>query len=146
MVEDENSWNPKGGRPKKQVRDLKAKRLNLCFTEEEFNALKAEMQAAGYNILGVYAKSKLLSRQGAVPHNPKQLFNVLDKLSPELKRIGVNINQIARYVNYLDSNNMIKADFIAEYNANFKKMAEVQHEYAVAIRAYLRSLVRKDNV
>lgn len=137
------TWNAQGGRPRKEPKERKDWRLNLCFTEEEYNALSREMEDAGYkDKLGLYAKSKLLNQQGTVPHNPKVLFAALNKLSPELKKVGANINQIARYVNYLDKNNMVNPAFILEYNQHFKRMAEVQHEYALAIKAYLRAIVK----
>jgi len=134
-------WNPKGGRPKKVAKELKNKRVNLCFTEDEFKNLQDEAIKAGYKSeqVAIYAKTKLLPKEGAILYNPKALFTSLNKLGPELKKVGNNINQIARYVNYLDKNNMIDANFIAEYNQYFKKMAEVEHEYSVAIKAYLRS-------
>lgn len=141
MEEEAKGWNPKGGRPKKEAKELKDKRLNLCFTEDEFKAMQDEMENAGYKYLGVYAKSKLLSsNEGTVQYNPKVLFNVLNELSPELKKVGTNIDQIARYVNYLDKNNMVDQKFMAEFNLCFKRMAEVQHEYVIAIKAYLRTL------
>ncbi|QNF31342.1 plasmid mobilization relaxosome protein MobC (plasmid) [Adhaeribacter swui] len=143
MEEEIKTWSAKGGRPKKEAKERKDWRLNLCFTEDEYKALAAEMEQAGYqDKLGIYAKTKLLTKQGTVPHNPKVLFAALNKLSPELKKVGANINQIARYVNYLDKNNMVDPKFMIEYNEHFKRMAEVQHEYALAIKAYLRSITK----
>jgi len=144
MEEEVKSWNAKGGRPKKKAKELKNKRLNLCFTEDEFRALQDEATTAGYkpDHLAIYVKTKLLSENSAVLHNPKMLFGALDKLGQELKKVGNNINQVARYVNYLDRNNMIDPNFIGEYNQHFKRMSEVQHEYALAIKAYLRSFLK----
>jgi len=142
MEEESKGWSAKGGRPKKEPKDKKDNRLNLCFTEAEMKSLREEMEAAGYpdSKLGVYAKSKLLAKDGAgVKYNPKVLFEVLNKLSPQLKKVATNINQVARYINYLDKNNMVDQKFMADYNINFQKMAEVQREYANAIKAYLRS-------
>jgi len=141
LEEEIKPWNPKGGRPKKVAKELKNKRVNLCFTEEEFKNLQEETIKAGYKPehLALYAKAKLLPKEGAVIYNPKALFASLNKLGPELKKVGNNINRVAKYVNYLDKNNMIDAKFIGEYNQYFKKMAEVEQEYARAIKAYLRS-------
>lgn len=137
------AWNPRGGRPKKDEAELKSEWLHIRLTKTEKQALEDEMTEAGYKKINQYAKSKVLSKGSSVSHNPKILFAKLNDLSPQLKKVGTNINQIAKYVNYLDANDIIDPKFIAEYNAAFKEMAEVQRQYAIAIKAYLRSLSDK---
>jgi hypothetical protein len=144
MEEEVKAWAPRGGRPKKEAKERKSRRLNLCLTEDEFTRLQEEAIEAGYKVehLALYAKVKLLPKDGVIFYNPKPLFNALDKLTPELKKVGTNINYVAKYVNYLDKNGMTDANFIAEYNQHFRRMAEVQHEYSLAIKAYLRSVAK----
>ena len=141
--EDQKTWNPKGGRPRKDQKELRNKQVIIKFTETEKTALYKESKDLGWKQPLVYFRKKLLAKEGRVSHNPQELFKALNKLNPELNKVGHNINQIARYVNYLDKNNMVDQRFLAEYNQCFKKMTEVQQEYTLAIRAYLRALAQK---
>lgn len=139
MEQEIKPWNPKGGRPKKNEKDLRKERLNLKFTEAEMKQLVEECKELGWGKPYVYFRNKLLSKGGA-GYNPRELFKALNQINPQLSKAGNNINQVAKYVNYLDKNNMIDAKFIAEYNVHFKRMIEVQREYVLAIRAYLKTL------
>jgi len=143
MEDESKSWNPRGGRPKKNENELRNKPVLIKFTEDEKKRLYQESKDLGWSKPIVYFRNKLLSKEGGVKHNPQELFKALNELGPELSKVAANINRVARYVNYLDKNNMIDAKFIGEYNVHFKRLIEVQHKYTVAIKAYLRTLVEK---
>lgn len=143
MEEEVNNWNPKGGRPKKDPKELRNHPVNIKLTEDEKKDLYQEADDLGWKQPLVYFRNKLLSKNSGPGPNPHELFKALNKLSPELNKVGNNINQVARYVNYLDKNNMVDQKTIAEYNAHFKRMNEIHHEYALAIRAYLKSISNK---
>ena len=140
MEEELKTWNPKGGRPKKDEKEIRNKSVKIKLTEPERTDLYKEAETLGWKQPLVYFRNKLLSKEAAPGYNPQELFKALDKLNPELKKVGRNINQIAKYVNHLDKNGMVDQRFISEYNTQFKKMAEVQREYALAIRAYLKTV------
>ncbi|PSR51934.1 hypothetical protein AHMF7605_28920 [Adhaeribacter arboris] len=143
MEEEIKNWNPKGGRPKKSDKERRDKPVLIKFTEDERNQLYKESEDLGWKQPLVYFRNKLLSKTNSTNHNPQSLFKALNRLNPELNKVGNNINQIARYVNYLDKNNMVDQKFIAEYSTCFKEMIEVQKEYTLAIKAYLRSVSKK---
>lgn len=143
MEAEDKAWNPKGGRPKKEEKDLRNKPIKIKLTQGEKTALYKESEQLGWKQPYVYFRNKLLSKEGGPGHNPKVLFKAIDKLNPQLNKVGTNINQIARYINYLDKNKMIDQKIIAEYNQHFKSMIEVQQEYTAAMRAYLRSITKQ---
>ena len=136
MEEEIKAWNPKGGRPKKAEKDLRNKPVKIKLTEGEKTSLYKECEKLGWKQPHVYFRNKLLSKAAGPGYNPQELFKTLDK-------VGVNINQIAKYINYLDKNNMVDQKFMPEYNQHFKRMIEVQSEYTVAIKAFLRILSDK---
>lgn len=140
MEEEIKTWNPKGGRPKKDLKEVRNSQVIIRFKEGEKGDLYKEAEERGWSQPLVYFRNKLLSKDGGPGYNPQELFKALNKLNPELKKVGRNINQIAKYVNHLDKNGMVDQKFIAEYNAHFKRMIEVQREYAQAIRAYLKTV------
>jgi len=143
MEEKIKAWNPKGGRPKKSDKERRDKTVLIKFTEDEKSQIYKESEDLGWKQPLVYFRNKLLSKNSSAGHNPQSLFKALNKLNPELNRVGNNINQIAKYVNYLDKNNMVDQKFIAEYNTYFKQMLEVQQEYTLVIKAYLRTVSDK---
>jgi hypothetical protein len=134
------AWKPKGGRPRMMAEEKRLKTASMRLTEDERTSLEKRATDAGYKDLSEYMRVRLLSEDSAPVHNPKQLFRALDKTGGELKRIGNNINQVARYVHYLEQNNMVEGKVIAQYNQHFQEFLQVEKEYVKAIRAYLRTV------
>ncbi len=123
-----------------KAEEKRLKTASMRLTEDERGTLERRAEAAGYKDLSEYMRVRLLSEDNAPTHNPKQLFRALDKTGGELKRIGNNINQVARYVHYLEKNNMVEGKVIALYNQHFQEFLQVEKEYVKAIRAYLRTV------
>lgn len=120
--------------------EKRLKTASMRLTEDERKALEQRATAAGYKDLSEYMRVRLLSEDSAPTHNPKQLFRALDKTGGELKRIGNNINQLARYAHYLEKNNMVEGKVLDEYNRHFQEFLQVENAYVKAIRAYLRTV------
>lgn len=138
--EQAQSWNPKGGRPKLAEGDKRSYVVKLRLTEKERGQLAEQVREAGYKDQTEYVRKKVFASGDTPTHNPKQLFRALDKTGGELKRIGNNINQVARYVHYLEKHNMVEGKVIALYNQHFQEFLQVEKEYVKAIRAYLRTV------
>lgn len=138
--EQAQSWNPKGGRPPMKAEEKRGKWAGIRLTNEERARLQQLATEAGYKDLSEYMRQRLLSEENTQIHNPKQLFRAMDKTGGELKRIGNNINQVTRYVHYLEKNGMAETKAIAEFNRHFQEMIQVEREYVKAIRAYLRTV------
>ncbi|RDV11880.1 plasmid mobilization relaxosome protein MobC [Pontibacter diazotrophicus] len=135
-----SEWKSKGGRPKLSAGERRDFMLRIRLTEQERKDLAELASEAGYNDVSVYARNKLFAPAHTPIHNPKQLFRAIDKTGAALKRVGTNINQIARYVHYLEKNNMVEGKVIAEYNQHFQEFLQVEEEYVKAIRTYLRTV------
>ncbi|GAB3832343.1 plasmid mobilization protein [Pontibacter rugosus] len=131
-------WKPRGGRPKVRAEDRRENLLKVRLTNKERSDLEAKAGAAGYTDLSAYIRLRLFSEQGA-GHNPKELFHAIDKTGAALKKVGTNLNQVVRYLHYLEKNNMVSEQTIAEYNQHFRMLIEVEEEYVKAIRAFLRT-------
>lgn len=110
----------------------------LRLTEKERGDLEQQAREAGFKDVSVYVRKKLFSADNAPAYNPKALFKAIDKTGVALKKIGANINQIARYVHYLEQHNMVEGKVIAEYNQHFEELLKVEDKYVKAIRAFLR--------
>jgi hypothetical protein len=82
------------GRPK--AKHPKTERLNLRFSEAEIEQLKLIALQSGYDRLSDFARESLLSGKTAPTPRP----SLTDQATAyELRKIGNNINQIARAYN-----------------------------------------------
>lgn len=135
----ENSWRPRGGRPKSTDKEIRDKVYKIRFSEQERQRLDKLAADAGYTDLSIYVRKKLFSEDNTSVHNPKELFHAIDKTGAALKKIGANINQVVRHVNYLQKNNLAKESVLADFNKHFQAFIQVEDEYVKAIRAYLRT-------
>ncbi|PRY13745.1 mobilization protein MobC [Pontibacter ummariensis] len=136
--QDERDWSYRGGRPLLGSDEKRDSVLQVRLTKQEHNDLKKQTAEQGYKDVSIYVRRKLFSADDAPAFNPKPLFRAIDKTGTELKRIGNNINQIARYAHYLEKNNMVEGKVIAEYNQHFEEFLKVEDAYVKAIRAFLR--------
>ncbi|GAB3834638.1 plasmid mobilization protein [Pontibacter rugosus] len=114
--------------------------VKLILTKKEREQLAEQVREAGYKDQTEYLRKKVFASGDTPVHNPKKLFRALDKTGGELNRIGNNINQVAKYIHYLEKNNMVEARVISEYNRYFQEFLQVEVEYVKAIRAYLRTM------
>lgn len=123
-----------------KAEEKRRKTASIRLTDDERTALEQRVTDAGYKDLSEYMRVRLLSEDSAPTYNPKELFRAIDKTGGALKKVGTNINQIARYVHYLEKNNMVEGKVIAEYNRHFREFLDVEEEYVKAIRTYLRTV------
>jgi hypothetical protein len=81
--------------PASKARVLKSKRVHFNVTPEEKNQLEILAKAGNYRATSKYILECAL--------NPKKVKNKRDnlKLLKEINKIGVNINQIAKFMNEL---------------------------------------------
>ena len=133
-------WKPKGGRPRMRTEEKRRKSAGIRLTDEERARLEQRAAEAGYKDLSEYIRVRLLSDDSAPAYNPKKLFRAMDKMGGALKKIGTNINQVARYVHYLEKNSMVEPKVLAEHNQHFREFLQVEEAYVKAIRAYLRTV------
>jgi len=84
-------------RPKKSPEETRTRRVSPAFTETEHRALATQAERAGLSLHG-FARRSLLGQKVVVHEGDAAVF----ELVRELRRIGVNINQMAHKANMLD--------------------------------------------
>jgi hypothetical protein len=136
----EKEFNPKGGRPPYDENLRRKHKITIRVNAKEKEKIYGEVAFNGYKYPLIYCRKKLLSDGSGPGPNPAILFHTMNKIAPELKKIGQNINTVAKYVNYLDKNGMVDQRLIADYNIHWKEYYKVLDEYSKAIRAYLRTV------
>lgn len=78
------------------MREKRTRRLWVRLSDAEYE--KVERKAVGYKSISDYIRSRLIG-EGVQLVNPVEYLRVMDEICVEMKRIGNNINQMARYVN-----------------------------------------------
>ncbi|WP_276499883.1 plasmid mobilization protein [Pontibacter litorisediminis] len=131
---DEN-WKPKGGRPRSE--NPRDNTYKIRFTDDERKDLDTLAADAGYTDLSAYIRARLFS--GDTDYNPKELFVVANRTGAALKKIGTDINQVARYVRLLEKHNILSEQVLQDFNRSFAELIQIEEEYVKAIRAFLRA-------
>ena len=85
--------------------------LPFYVNQQEFEAVKTEFEASGYNSLSAYLRKKIAGNGIIIPY-PKELLNMLDKMGIQQSRIGNNINQIAKKVHFFNKKGSFPKDIL----------------------------------
>ncbi|MBX9101500.1 MAG: MobC family plasmid mobilization relaxosome protein [Streptococcus mutans] len=95
--------------------------LKRFFVDDTENQkIKAQMTTAGIDNFSVYARLMLLHGEVKVVD-----FSALDKLRQEINRIGVNVNQIAKYAN---TNETISQEDLSQVFEELKTVEALVHQ------------------
>ena len=121
-----------------QVKNNQEKRLQFYVNQHEFKVIHAEFEASGYSSLSAYLRKKIAGNGIIIPY-PKEMLAKLDQLGIQQKRIGNNINQIAKKVHLYHKEGRFSNDTVEQFN---KTMIAYINSINKVSKAY-RSLTRK---
>ena len=114
------------------------KRLQFYVNQQDFESISAEFEASGYNSLSAYLRKKIAGNGIIIPY-PKEMLAKLDQLGIHQKRIGNNVNQIAKKVHLYHKEGRFSFDTMEQFN---NTMIAYMHSIKALSKAY-RSLIRK---
>ena len=87
-------------RPKKKESEKRRKRIDVRFTDEEYDLLMDEMSKTTNRTKGDFIREKLFKRDISASHILEQkAFVAAGELSETVNKIGVNYNQLVHAVN-----------------------------------------------
>ncbi|MDR1447827.1 MAG: transposase [Candidatus Ancillula sp.] len=104
-----NGWNKQGGRPKgKNLMECKYESITLRISRDERDILERRSILAGES-LSKYIRTRVLEKPIMTPKklqdedvlNLKKFIKVVSELQVEIAKIGGNINDTVRWMNYL---------------------------------------------
>ena len=84
-------------RPKKSPEETRTRRVSPAFTDAEHRVLSQEAERAGLSLHG-FGRRAMLGQKVIVHEGDAALFELIR----EVRKIGVNINQMAHKANMLD--------------------------------------------
>lgn len=119
-------------------KELRSKKIDVRFTEDEYRSVEEMEQTLGINKADLIRK-RLLHEDRSIVLNAKELIRTLDEIGAELGRSGNNINQLAHYANLLKLKQLLVPD-IAE---RFLNMLSAYIGQQQSLEATLRSVIRQ---
>lgn len=112
---------PAKGRPRKAQTDARSARVVFRVTENERSEVEAAAKEAGLSV-SEYARNRTTWTYGT-PAPRKATTDIEARALSELNRVGVNLWQISRHLNYGGSIPNDLSDAIAEVRAAVAKLA-----------------------
>ena len=117
------------------IKNKRTKRLELRLTEKEYSRLVEE--AKNYQSLADYIRMRTFSN-GVALIDPKEFIRVMDDILSEMKRVGNNINQFAKYVNTVG--NVTPENVIREFDKELDNYMKLEDKLNVTWRKIMKSV------
>jgi hypothetical protein len=126
------------GRPP-LVSGKRIKKIDVRFTQEEFDLVLAMEKASGMKKADLIRK-KLLVEGERMVMDSKVMMNNLDAVGLELSRAGNNINQLARYGNILNRDGLLSAVVVDRLLLELRKYNKIMMDLERLMRKLIRLL------
>jgi len=118
-----------GGRPRADATEKRSEHINVYVTTAERAELERRAQLAGMRDLGLYVRHAVVTQRpprATVPEVNRELLT-------EMRRIGVNINQIARDTNATRSLGILRA---AALERHYRALRDLLEEVGMALSGF----------
>jgi len=126
------------GRPP-LVSGKRIKKIDVRFTEEEFDLILAMEKASGMKKADLIRK-KVISEGESMVIDSKLMMNNLDVIGLELSRAGNNINQLARYANILNQDGLLSGVLVDRLLLELRKYNKIKMDLERLMRKLIRLL------
>jgi hypothetical protein len=114
------------------------KRLWIRLTPAEHGEVRERAKEMGVSV-SYYIRTRIFRAKEASVINAKEYLDAYREGVRELKKIGNNINQLARYANYINNSGQIQPAVIEELNSLLKEFVLCQRETADLDRKILKA-------
>lgn len=127
----------KGGRPR--TSNPRNRTLMVCCTREEADGIKEAALRSGYATMASYLRDRALTRAQQAGRMDIWETDKVERIFSEVRRIGVNINQVTRRLNTFDE----RAEKVIGYEARKieGQMAEIER-LMTECRDMIRSMMK----
>lgn len=110
----------------KEIKDKKSKRIHLVVTESEYQQILT--YSSEFKTVSDYIRESCLDNKHASFEKTKELTKTMKSLTNEMNAVGKNINQAAKYTNFL-LEHRINFDSIERFNVNIIKYTAIQMKF-----------------
>lgn len=110
----------------KQIKDKKTKRIHLVVTESEYQQILT--YSSEFKTVSDYIRESCLDNKHKSFEQTKELTKTMKSLTNEMNAVGKNINNAAKYTNFL-LEHRISFDSIDRFNTNIIKYTAIQMKF-----------------
>lgn len=130
---EQNSFKPiKPQKPNKNKEHI----IKFRLSADELEQLKT--YAEGYKSLSDFIRYSCLKQSGQNVQVSKNVANKVETLIKEVNVVGKNINQVARYVNFLEDNNIAYTPSIERFNQEITRYTATQIKIETLLKQILK--------
>ena len=115
----------------------RSRQLHLMLTDEEFETLKT--LSKDFKTVSDYVRHCALSDKNRKFRLTSEVLESIKKLTKEVNAVGNNINHVARYVNFLEENNIKHTPAIDRFNHEILQYTAMQMKIEDSIIRFLKS-------
>lgn len=124
------------GRPP-LVSGKRIKKIDVRFTQEEFDFVIAMEKASGMKKADLIRKKLLLEGERMLVDS-KAVLNGMDEIGVELAKAGNNVNQLARYANILNKDGLLSAVVVDRFLLELQKYNKIKMDLERLMRKLIR--------
>lgn len=115
----------------------RVKKIDVRFTQEEYDDILELEKTLGLNKTDL-VRARVLNNVKVAVVNAKELIALLDQTGAEMGRCGNNINQLAKYANYLSKRGSLSPVVIERFNILFEQYIKNQEKMDAGLRKVIR--------
>jgi hypothetical protein len=126
------------GRPELKT-GKRTKKIDARFTEDEYTQIAALGKELGITKTD-FVRMRVLNNAKQIVINSKELIGHLDAIGAEMRRVGNNINQLARHANVLKLQGALSPSVAAKFNELLDGYIKIQQALETALRKIIRAM------
>lgn len=121
-MEEQNKEYKKHKRKRRGIEKNKIRYIRVRCTDSDYQ--KLIKKSKNFGSLSACLRMMIFdSRKNII--DPKSLLNIINVLSPEISRVGNNINQIAKYMNSAMKSGVVDIEIIARSEEPIKEFVYI---------------------
>jgi hypothetical protein len=120
--------------------EKRTKKIDARFTEEEYKLVLEMERTLGIRKTDL-VRNGLLKNSHSVIINAKELIGQLEKAGAEIGRSGNNINQLARYANMLNKQDILSPVVAERFNILLGQYLDNQKDLETVLRKIIRMMI-----
>lgn len=125
----------KPNKKKENIKENKTRRVHIVVSESEYEQLLE--YAKEFKTVSNYIRFSCLEKSEKSFITTKELITMLKQMTNEMTTIGKNVNQVARYANFLLENKMA-LDCLHSFNKEIIKYTESQVRFEKLLKDIFR--------
>jgi hypothetical protein len=135
-MNEKDSTEQKTPEKKGRKNENRTRQVHLMVTDDEFAILKS--LSKDFKNVSDYVRHCALSDKNRKFRLTSEVLENIKKLTKEVNAVGNNINHVARYVNFLEENNIKHTPAIERFNLEILQYTAMQITIEKTIAKFLK--------